>query len=142
MSRVDDESVSKLTAEDIVDVDKIKTGLPVSKIVYHYHDYKITRREFVGLMLYMKMSLFDINLYLMRESPHPKYTLDPDRVLSIIPRLQSINRRLTLNILRQQTGWLKDDCKTLLDSMVADGSIKLVQETIQGKVVNYYVLPT
>ena len=141
-NRIDDESVSKLTAEDLVGVDPIETAAPIYNIVNLYKSHTISRREFVGLMLFKKQYLFDINIQLWRDGTNMSFTPKPDRVLSIIGKLESDGRRMTGNILRQQTGWLKDDCQRLLDVMTQDGSIKLVQETIQGKVVSYYVLPT
>jgi len=73
-----------------------------------------------------------------REGSTKTFKVDQGRILSIIGKLESIGRRMTGNILRQQTGWLKEDCQKVLDTMTLNGDIQVVQESVNGKVVTYY----
>ena len=66
------------------------------------------------------------------------YAVDQGRVLSIIVRTELLGKKMTANILRQQTAWLKEDCQKVLDTMVANGTISLLQENVNGKSIVYY----
>lgn len=127
----------------------IKTRLPRSAIVNLYRKKQISRDEYLGLMLYKKESLFDINYYLnnfddVSTNMKETYTYKPtrERVLTVLTRTNDLNKRLTVNILRQQTAWLKDDCESMLNSMVENGSITKSVVVVNGKEVTYYDYPT
>jgi hypothetical protein len=47
-------------------------------------------------------------------------------------------KKLSVNRLRNQTGWLKDDCQKVLETMGLNGTIKTVNEVINGKVYTFY----
>ena len=66
------------------------------------------------------------------------YGVDQGRVLSIIDKTEAIGKKMTANVLRQQTKWLTEDSQKLLDTMVANGIIELVQLNVNGKAMLYY----
>jgi hypothetical protein len=74
----------------------------------------------------------------VRKTTTKEYGVDQGRILSIIDKMELQGKRMTANILRQQTKWDKIDCQRVLDTMIANGSIQLIQETVNGKVVLYY----
>lgn len=127
----------------------IKTRLPRTTIVNLYRKKQISRDEYLGLMFYKNESLFDINYYLnnfndvsITMKKNNTHETSRERVLLIITHLNDLNKRLTINILRQQTAWLKDDCNSILTSMVENGSITKTVEVVNGKDVTYYDYPT
>jgi len=74
----------------------------------------------------------------VRKGTIPDYKTDQERVIYTIRKLEETGRQLTANVLRQQTGWMKDNCQELLDTMVMNGDIRLVQKNIIGKTISYY----
>jgi hypothetical protein len=89
------------------------------------------------MMYYKKLWELSTNV---REGTTKTYRSDQERVIAKIVEQESRGKRLTTNILRQQTGWLKDDCQKILDTMTLNGAVELIQETINGKVVIYYTV--
>lgn len=74
----------------------------------------------------------------IRETTTRSYKTDQERILYLIDRLELRAEKLTANRLRQQTGWLKEDCQKVLDTMVANKEIRVVQELKLGKRHLYY----
>jgi len=74
----------------------------------------------------------------VREGKMKSFKDDQERVIYILDRLELKGQKLTPNILRQQTGWMRDECAKLLETMSMNGQIELVQEVIGGKPVTYY----
>lgn len=148
-------NIDTITPIEFEFIKPIETRLSRTAIVDLYRNKNISRDEYLGLMVYKKESLFDINYYLnnfdivvtVKETPsdttgdylREKYT---DRVIHILKHTKSLNKRLTVNILRQQTAWLKDDCESMLNSMVENGSITRDVVVVNGKEVTYYDYPT
>lgn len=69
------------------------------------------------------------------------YTSDQDRVMYVIDRLTKTGVEPTKTKIMQQTGWLKDDCQAVLDSMVAIGIIgQKTSIATQKKTTYYYII--
>ena len=89
------------------------------------------------LMYYGK--LWDIASRIRRTTTK-EYSVDQGRVLSIINRMENRGKHMTANILRQQTHWETNDCQSVLDTMISNGTIQILQENVNGKSVIYYIL--
>ena len=86
---------------------------------------------------------YDIIYFIKFLDPDPQNiptfcTDNEERVISIVCRLQAKGVKLSPNILRQQTGWMSDECQGILQKMTENGKLELVPETIEGKTHNYY----
>ena len=66
------------------------------------------------------------------------YKNDWERVLWIIDKVETKGKRLTANVLRQHTGWSKEDCGKRLDEMQSMGYIKFENTLARGKKVTYW----
>jgi len=60
----------------------------------------------------------------VRKGTTKEYKDDIGRVLYLVDRQCDSGERLTATALRQNTGWLRDDCTKILDTMVANNMIE------------------
>ena len=74
----------------------------------------------------------------VRSGSTKSYKVDEERILSIIEKVEITGKKLSVNKLRNQTGWLKDDCQKVLETMALNGTIRVVNEVINGKVYTFY----
>ena len=77
----------------------------------------------------------------VRKTQKPSYEVDQNRVLMYIETFESVGKKLRANNLRQKTKWNIEDCEDVLHTMVLNGTIDIVTETINGKSFSYYTIP-
>lgn len=59
------------------------------------------------------------------------YLTDQERTIYIAKKVIKRGEKFTARILRQQTGWSKEDCQRLIDTMIANNQL-VYRETISG----------
>ena len=106
----------------LMDIEIVDARWAIEKVMRHMHYYN---------------KLWEISAR-VRKGALESYKTDEERVISIITRFEKLGKRVTPNILRQQTHWDRQKGQNLLDTMIMNGDIRLITEIIMGKPVNYY----
>lgn len=76
----------------------------------------------------------------VRETMMKSYTTDQDRIVYVIKRQEALDKKVTITVLMQQTGWLSEDLQKILGSMMKTRQIKMYTELRGTKKVAYYTL--